>query len=1137
MRKYLWTLILVVAVIGLCAWNIYPPQKQLRLGKDLRGGVSLIYSVQLRSGDSPTDIISQMITVLKRRVDPDGLMEITMVQQGQDRIEITMPLPGDEVKKARKAFEDRVAELGRGALTEDRLERAMRMPPADRDAQMAVLDVGNAKRRELLRRAAAAYDEMLARKANVGDGSDVAKLAAAAEAEDLYDQAKAAVLATALSAEDVRRLVEMSDVPRRILDDATGDTVELPSERASALRRLEERHPEASAELEEILGLYRVYERQRTTLDDPQDLIRMLRGAGVLTFRITVDPGSIGAEEDRLRRELQSVGPRNVKSTDYHWYKLNKIEGWVNSKRDVDFLADDRNAPEYFRSRGYIVEPYGGEYFMLCWDTRGTRLTPMEGRWGVAKAYPGSDRFGRPAINFAMDPSGSRLLGELTGPNVGKRMAVLLDDQVYTAPTLQSQISASGEITGEFTPKEIQYIVQVLAGGSLQARLSSDPIAINAVGPDLGIDNLRAGVQAALWSILIVAGFMILYYFRCGAIAVVALVANAMCIMGAMALSKAAFTMPGIAGVILTFGMAVDSSVLIYERMREETLRGADLKTSVRLGFDKALSAIVDGNVTNLIVCVVLYYTGTPEIRGFAITMGIGVVSTLFASLVICRLIIDLMVLAGWRRASMLPLAIPALQSAITPTIRWLRYRYVFFVISAIYVGLGLGMVFYQGAKMLDNEFRGGTQVTLQFKPGADGTPHRLTRREVEDRVLAIAQGHAPDSELNQLKTAEIIPIDPQSDGVTSDKFLIKTVATEADTVVGAVVDKFKDLLEVKPALEFTNSQVDLRRAPAYPIEKPALGANIDRPGVRNDVTQYLGGVAIVLDKLNPAPTLDGLRGRLRITRESSQYSDTLIRNYDIIVLDGNDQEVRSAVLLVRDESFSFFDNESSWDRNVREREWSLVQDALTRATTPASVHNFSPTIAKAFQAQAIAATMLSFFFIGVYIWVRFKTPRYSIAAVVALVHDVLTVVGLLALCEILYDHPATSGIARSIGLLPFKIDLNTLAALLTIAGYSLNDTVVIMDRIRENKGKLKHASESIVNESINQTFSRTIITGGTTLASCFILFAIGGEGMRAFAFALGAGLIVGTYSSVAVAAPIVWSTKIEEELRASGAA
>ncbi|HLP84937.1 MAG TPA: protein translocase subunit SecF, partial [Phycisphaerales bacterium] len=189
------------------------------------------------------------------------------------------------------------------------------------------------------------------------------------------------------------------------------------------------------------------------------------------------------------------------------------------------------------------------------------------------------------------------------------------------------------------------------------------------------------------------------------------------------------------------------------------------------------------------------------------------------------------------------------------------------------------------------------------------------------------------------------------------------------------------------------------------------------------------------------------------------------------------------------------------------------------------------PAIAATFTANAITATILSFIFIGIYIWVRFKTPRYSLAAVVALIHDVLVVVGLVALAEILYDNPSTHALATSLNLLPFKIDLNLVAALLTIAGYSLNDTVVIMDRIRENRGKLPYATREIINTSINQTFSRTLITGGTTLASCFILYIWGGEGMRAFAFALATGLIVGTYSSVAVAAPIVWSRKHEADM------
>jgi SecD/SecF fusion protein len=624
-------------------------------------------------------------------------------------------------------------------------------------------------------------------------------------------------------------------------------------------------------------------------------------------------------------------------------------------------------------------------------------------------------------------------------------------------------------------------------------------------------------------SAALVAAFMIVYYFGFGAVAIVALLVNALLILGAMGMTRAAFTMPGIAGVILTFGMAVDSNVLIYERMREEFGRGADMKTAVRLGFEKALSAIVDGNVTNLIVCVVLYYTGTPEIRGFAITMGIGVVMTLFAALVVTRVVFELLIRAGWKKGSMLPMAVPGLQRALTPNIDWMKYRYVFFAISAVYVTIGVGMMFYQGRKMLDNEFRGGTQVTLQFRDETPGKPITLTRSQVEERVFALADKPG----LADLRFAEVIPVNPQGDGVTSDKFTIKTTEQNAKNVLDATKLAFQDQLEAKPALSFAGSTLTSgSSAPVFAIDKPVLGANIGRSNARQDVQGFVGGAAIVLDGISPATSLSALSQRLELARQGENYSDTLARNRTIVVLDGTEDSVKSAAILVADDGANVLENEQRWESDVRDREWQLAQEALTKDSTPASVQNFSAAIAETFTANAVTAVILSFIFIGIYIWIRFAAPRYSLAAIIALVHDVVTVIGLLALAEILYEAPATRNFANAALLLPFKIDLNMVAALLTIAGYSLNDTVVIMDRIRENRGKLPHATREIINTSINQTFSRTLITGGTTLGSCIILYIWGGEGMRAFAFALATGLVVGTYSSVAVAAPIVWSRK-----------
>lgn len=1145
--------VMILVVLLVCGWAINPPAKKLRLGKDLRGGVSLIYTVQVGEMERAEELIPKTIDAIKRRLDPDGVKDITIVKQGNDRIEITLPLPDDRVKALRRAFDESLAGLGRNAINDSRLEQAMRLTGDERAKALAALAGDSQAAAKELNDAAAAYDlvsakravyERLAADPAATQEAKDAVVGELASAEIAYEQARTKVLSTGMSPDEIRVVVSSSKI-RPTIDDK-GERVELPSPREEAERRLREAHPDADSQrrIDEILAKHAAYSSQSTGFDDPQEIIRMLRGAGVLSFRITVAPGQIDAgRENLLRRELAEVGPRSTSDAEARWFKVNKIEGWIHRREEAEYLkADSRNAEAFFAQRGYIGAEHKGSYYILCWDTRATGLVLGEGVGTVSRAFVTADEVGRPAIGFEMDPRGAILLGSLTSQHVNRQMAVLLDDEVYTAPTLQSAISNSGRITGSFSNEEINYVVRVLGGGSLQAKLSRDPISISSVGPELGLDNLQKGLISAGYSVIIVAGFMIVYYFGNGVVAVISLFANSLMILGAMSLSHAAFTMPGIAGVILTFGMAVDSNVLVYERMREEMLKGADLKRAVRLGYDKALSAIVDGNVTNLIVCVVLYYTGSPEIRGFAITMGIGVVSTLFACLVISRFIYDVMLVAGLRRSSMLPMAFPSVQRLLTPHVNWLRLRYIFFAISAVYVATGVGFIVIEGRKMLDNEFLGGTQITLQFRPDASapaGSDKRMEmqRPDVAQAVTSIGTAAPEGSQLRLLTSAEVFPINPREDGVTSDRFTIKTLATDAEAVTQAIVEAFADKLETKPPLEFVGAGVtDIRRAPVYDLDRGTLGDNIDQPSVRDNVSAYVGGVAVVIANLDPQPSLADLRQRLDLMRESQDYSDTLGRPRDIRVIDGTEAAVKTAVLVVTDPEVS----RARRTEAVAQREWNLVREALTTSSTPASVHNFSPAIAATFQANAIAASILSFIFIGIYIWVRFKTPRYAIAAVVALVHDVVTVLGLIALSSFLYNTEATHDLAVSLGLLPFKIDLNLIAALLTIAGYSLNDTVVIMDRIRENRGKSPFASSAIINDSVNQTFSRTLITGGTTMFSCLILYIYGGEGMRAFAFALLTGLIVGTYSSVAVAAPIVWSRKQQrsfEEIAASPAA
>jgi len=1162
MRRPFLNLGLVLLVLAFFGYHIYPPGERLRLGKDLSGGTSLIYQVQIDQATDADAVLSRTIEVLKDRLDPQGVKDITIVPQGRDRIEISFPLPNERVKELRRRYEDRLAELERQIIEPGEIALAMNLEGDARAQALGELAAGNEQRLQLLREAARHLDQAgqaegeydqrqqaldearaeleAARNAQPPDQpaidalaervealeSEVETLAArVAEAEIAYETARDAVLQTSLEPEEVREALQRSDQALRKRDARADTWIEIPSPRQQALDGLREEYPTLADQIDQIVEAHDAYTAEATGFDDPADVIRLLRGAGVLEFRIAVEQHP---DEERLRRELQEKGPRASRAPDARWYKIRRIENWYDSVQDLRALTENPRA--YFANMGgmsFIVEEYEGEYYMLLYDSPGNRMTAAEGRWSVAQASESTDQLGRPAINFLMDAPGARLLGQLSAPHVGDPLAVLLDDQVVTAPNINETISRSIQISGDFSQDEIDYIIRVLSAGSLAAKLSPEPLSVNTLGPSLGKDNLISGLTAGIWAFAIVGVFMIIYYYFFGFVAVIALACNAVLILGAMSLSAQAFTLPGIAGIVLTFGIAVDANVLIYERIREEIRKGADIRAALRLGYQRALSAIVDGNVTNLIVTVVLYNFGTTEIKGFALTLGIGVVTTLFSALVITRLIYIIFIEhVGWRKVSMLALTLPVIDRILEPAVDWLRARWVFVFISSIYVGLGLFMIFYQGAEMLDIEFRRGTQVTLPFRDD-QGQPLIRARQDVKDRINTIADAADTDSQLALLRTADVVPVNALPDGVRSDTFKIKTLATDQAAVVEAITTEFADWIESLPPLNFERDDADdFRDAPVYPITSSDLGDVLGRTTVRGNVADFQGGVAILIENITPPDSIDRIEERLSLMRNQPDYSGTISRQVDLRVLDGTPDAVTSAVLLVNDQTVSWFQDEGSWQEEVASVEWNLVRDALGRAQTPAQVQSFSPAIAETFRTQAVISIFMSFLLILIYVWVRFGSIRYSVAAIVPLVHDVLTVLGLIALAEILFTFPGTEPVARALGLLPFKIDLALVAAMLTIVGYSLNDSIIVMDRIRENRGKLDYASRKVINTSVNQVISRTVVTSGTTLLAVLILYIFGGEGIRGFAFAMLMGVLIGTYSSIAVAAPIVWSRK-----------
>ncbi|MHC4428680.1 MAG: protein translocase subunit SecF, partial [Planctomycetota bacterium] len=347
---------------------------------------------------------------------------------------------------------------------------------------------------------------------------------------------------------------------------------------------------------------------------------------------------------------------------------------------------------------------------------------------------------------------------------------------------------------------------------------------------------------------------------------------------------------------------------------------------------------------------------------------------------------------------------------------------------------------------------------------------------------------------------------------------------TITDVVVTAVVTEFGDLLDVTRPLNFRGTD-DADHTPyTFPVEDDQLGENIGQPRYTDLVTRYLGGVAVVVDDIDPPVTTLDVAKRIDRMRAQPDFASYVGREEAVFGLEAADPAnpdlgYRSVAVLVHEpEGVSYFDDLDVWDRELAAVEWQVVSQALRRQTSLEQVSSFSSAVAATLSANAIVAVTLTLLGILVYIWVRFGSLRYSLAAIVALVHDVTLSLGVLSLTA----WVAGSALAAILRVEEFRIDLGVVAALLTIIGYSLNDTIVILDRIRENRGKLPIPTVGIVNRSINQTISRTVLTSFTTLLAVGIMFGAGGSGIRPFAFTLLVGLIVGTYSSVAIAAPLV---------------
>jgi SecD/SecF fusion protein len=555
-------------------------------------------------------------------------------------------------------------------------------------------------------------------------------------------------------------------------------------------------------------------------------------------------------------------------------------------------------------------------------------------------AYYGNEGW---TVQMRFDSEGAKKFGQITEANVGHRFAIVLDGVIQSAPVIRTAIyGGDAIITGRFTEEEARGLASVLEN-PLQIPVSIEEE--RSVSPTLGMDSIRASILAGLLGLGITLVGVAIYYKFAGLIVDLALIVNLILLFGAFQLipGGVVLTLPGIAGIILTIGMAVDASVLIYERLREEMASGKSLRTALPAAYDKAFSSIFDANITTLITAAILFLNASGPVKGFAIVLMLGILASLFTALIVGRNVLEWLVDSGHlKRISML-------QIITTKHFNFLGKGAIAGICSLGLILAGATAFYIRGANNFGVDFRGGDLVTLS-------APHKVDVARVRDALKPIGLA---DASIQQ---------SPQGD---------------------------KSYVTIRSALNTSDK-----------VERQILKSLPD------------AGFKV-------------------------QGSD---------------------------------------------RVGALVGGELARSS--------------------LIALGLGILGILIYVTFRFELS-FAVGAIVALLHDVLITIGMFA-------------------LLGRELTLTMVGAVLTIAGYSINDTIVVYDRIREGLASGRKGSiEQIMNESVNQTLSRTILTSGTTLIPILCLFLIGGVVLRDFSLAIIIGVVVGTYSSVFIASPIVlWWTR-----------
>ncbi|MBL7152459.1 MAG: protein translocase subunit SecD [Phycisphaerae bacterium] len=1217
-----WKIGLIAALLFVGLWRVYPPGKTLKPGIDLAGGTSLIYQINTQglSEEDKRGLSERMITVLRRRIDPANIQNLVWRPEGNIRFEIQMPLASAEARLMRQVYESaRTALLGAN-ISQAVVMRSLQRPVEERKMQFDKFAAGDPNKLEILENLAKTHDE---RKAlQIERGELEAKLkeeeAKIEESEDLElalvkfkrgDWAKLSdekLIASLREFTDANDSVEVLrgyvetyggwlDVVEKTTNSETGINVQYAearkkidqlnlsedqfdrcldfapdsSDRKEEVAKLKAEFQDRVALIDEVVAAYNDYLPFRGRLDDPKDLQRMLKGAGILEFRVLPTAGSPESDPDLMAAYVESLkekGPRYASDEKYVWCEIEgPLEEWG---------ARDK------QERPSIVGTFGEKAYVLASNKKNEKMLHPRGerQWKLEKSNQSQDQYGRRAIGFLLDEWGGVLFRNMTGENVGRPLCILLDGIAISAPNIDERIGRQGVITGSFTEEDQKDMINKLNAGSLPAMLIEQPISVNTIGPSIGAENRNRGIKAGIVGLIVVMVCMLVYYVLSGSIADIALLLNILFVLAIMAAVQATFTLPGIAGIILTIGMSVDANVLIFERIREEQQKGSSLRIAITNGYQRAFRTIFDANLTTFITAAILYWVASEEIKGFAIVLMLGIASSMFTALFVTRVFFDLLLSRRLIKDRLFMLRL-----IHKPNVNWMRLRPIFFGISLMLI-LGGAFLFFTTSDKYDIEFTGGTSVQTNFKDSV-----RLSRQQVEDRISTLLDSVNVYSVGEPIVDAggQNIP-DPNGEniyrqykidtGETNKVIVAVTFSDAQQPSAGSLADSivetqnepnFSGTLtnltvtqDTSEASKFvvTTSQMNqmlvkevlLSAFPAATVGEPQVDETVNnavreafadelqvQQNLRANITSeekisqslidsypeladFIGGVKIAFD-LGRATTEAQFEQRLGSLQFKPDTQNLTRYPYRILGSDLNPiGDPNTAV-----KSFAYVSTpEDAGLREFSPEEWTQFVDnekakilaAAELETSLPRVRQFDPSVGAEAKTQALIAIVLSLFAIVTYIWVRFGNVRYGIAAIVALIHDVCITLGAVTACTYIAGTPI--GDRLLIG--DFKINLAMIAAFLTLIGYSLNDTIVVFDRIRENRGKAKFINPQVITNSINQTISRTILTSFTTFIVVLIMYIFGGQGLRGFTFAIGCGIIVGTYSSIAIAAPIL---------------